>query len=712
MNSRKLLILWLVLLLWYNGQIFWFDLVEEISSEFNKYFEWGYSDKYLEAPYSPKYSKDPYWDALKNVWDMSMQQKIAWVEYVEEALASRNCSLNQKQLWAILYYFVPEFRAELARNMKMELGEPSSRKFILDEDTILVYCKIYYQNCELHNNLDRRSTYESLLTGENEITASTPENIKSNCQEFFQRTYREWQANEQRVQNLQVSQLWSDKYWNATTDDSPYDIMSDLSTQAELSFKEVDTAITPVLYDLPVFSNSKQKVSDLAERNANDAAARNNRARAWWSASNNNWWSNGATRDNNVWGTSLWWSSDWWSASLWWWNNEWNTSSSDNPTPLPNSSQWFSMEWWLDYLVEWLWANSVVRNNSLFYWSLCGDEEEEPEPEEEKPVDAAPTRSATQPWRDLSNLSSKELETLVDNLEAAVDKINEKPVLKENQTVWWSTSTTSSSGSDPEADQERARQEILTCFDSCKGLRLDQKASCELMCACWERKSDIFDPEKNPGLWPIVMLRYCTVPAVDMRFTVWWKSVFSLEEMVNEIYWVVDKLSREWKLWIWTQQYNFLDSSTKMMKVADTFAFSIDIEFVDIADQLPNYSTHYRTFVAERENNKSLQNYGISNPINNPGTKNRFRVIWERGSSVKWYSTASNSDVNRQDLADLDVAPSPLVDLSGHSREERYAILSQYMHNWDVMQADFWEKSIKFIVDMTSYAKALEWKKW
>jgi hypothetical protein len=63
------------------------------------------------------------------------------------------------------------------------------------------------------------------------------------------------------------------------------------------------------------------------------------------------------------------------------------------------------------------------------------------------------------------------------------------------------------------------------------------------------------------------------------------------------------------------------------MKVADTFAFSIDIEFVDIADQLPNYSTHYRTFVAERENNKSLQNYGISNPINNPGTKNRFRVI-------------------------------------------------------------------------------------
>ena len=140
-----------MLLLWFNGQIFWFDLVDEISTEFRKYYDGGYGDKYLEAPYEPTYSKDPYWDALKNVWDMSMQQKIAWVEYVEEALASRNCSLNQKQLWAILYYFVPEFRAEIARNMKMELWESSSKKFILDEDTILLYCKVYYQNCELYN---------------------------------------------------------------------------------------------------------------------------------------------------------------------------------------------------------------------------------------------------------------------------------------------------------------------------------------------------------------------------------------------------------------------------------------------------------------------------------------------------------------------------------------------------------------------------------
>ena len=231
------------------------------------------------------------------------------------------------------------------------------------------------------------------------------------------------------------------------------------------------------------------------------------------------------------------------------------------------------------------------------------------------------------------------------------------------------------------------------------------------MCACWEWKSKIFDPEKNPGLWPIVMLRYCTVPAVDMRFTVWWKSVFSLEEMINEIYWVVDKLSREWKLWIWTQQYNFLDSSTKMMKVADSFAFSIDFEFVDIADQLPNYSTHYREFVAERGDETALEYYWIWNSINNPATKNKFRIVWDRWDSVKWYDTASNPDVNRQDLADLDVAPSLSVDLSDYSREERYATLSQLMHNLNDMQAHFWERIIENIKDMTSYADALNAKR-
>lgn len=697
----------MALFIWLSGHVFWFDLIEEISSEFKKYYDWGYSDSYLEAPYVSVYSKDPYWDELKNVSNMSMQQKISWVEYVEESLATNNCSLNQKKMWAILYYFVPEFRAEIARNMKMELWESGSDKFVFDEDTVLWYCKEYYQKCVQTNKND----WVDGVAWSAIITASTPENIKTNCQEFFQRSYREWQANEERVQNLQLSQLGSDKYWNGTVDDSPYDIMWDISTQWVLSFEDVQEVTTPVLYDIPVFKKSKNKILEKSQNNSNSRNTWRGWSSVWnrWNNSNQNTeWGDGWNVSNSA---SLWWDTNAWSASLWW--NLWTTSTESDswtPTPLPTDGRWFSMEWWYDDLIDGLWAYSVVRNNSLYYWSLCEEEEEEPEPEEE-PIDVSSVRSTTWPWRNLENLSDEELQEVIDSLQEALDSVN--PSLHwELKESWWFTFN-SSRWWDPERDQERARNEVLSCWESCEDIpRIDQRASCKLMCACWEKKSGIFDPEKHPGLGPILMVRYCTVPAVDMRFSVWWKTVMSIEEMINEIHGVVDKLSREWKLWMWTPQHNFLDSTTKMMKVADTFAFSIDVEFIDIANQLSNYSTQYRELISNDANERSLQNYGISNPLNNSSLKNKFRIIWpERWSTEKWYEASANPDVNKQKAEELDVAPVALVDLNDFARESRYASLSLLIDEWLDMQADFWEHSLEYLEDMTSYAKTLNGKR-
>ncbi|MBR4633501.1 hypothetical protein IKO50_00630 [bacterium] len=53
--------------------------------------------------------------------DKHMQLKIAGSQYVERQLSERGCYMSQKKVWSILYYFVPEFRAELARSLKQEL---------------------------------------------------------------------------------------------------------------------------------------------------------------------------------------------------------------------------------------------------------------------------------------------------------------------------------------------------------------------------------------------------------------------------------------------------------------------------------------------------------------------------------------------------------------------------------------------------------------
>jgi hypothetical protein len=37
---------------------------------------------------------------------------------------------------------------------------------------------------------------------------------------------------------------------------------------------------------------------------------------------------------------------------------------------------------------------------------------------------------------------------------------------------------------------------------------------------------------------------------------------------------------------MWTQQYNFLDSTTKMMDVADTFSFTISASKKDVAQKV------------------------------------------------------------------------------------------------------------------------------
>ncbi|MBO7505158.1 hypothetical protein J6T66_03290 [bacterium] len=118
---------------------------------------------------------------------------------MESALDSNGCSLGKEKQWAILYHFVPEFRAEIARNLKSN-NDPDSNNYVFDDSIILGYCTEFY-NCIISE-----SDLENSEAG-GTITSSTPEEIKTNCKEFFQAYYREGQIEEKRIQNLQVSWL-------------------------------------------------------------------------------------------------------------------------------------------------------------------------------------------------------------------------------------------------------------------------------------------------------------------------------------------------------------------------------------------------------------------------------------------------------------------------------------------------------------------------
>jgi hypothetical protein len=76
-----------------------------------------------------------------------------------------------------------------------------------------------------------------------------------------------------------------------------------------------------------------------------------------------------------------------------------------------------------------------------------------------------------------------------------------------------------------------------------------------------------------------------------------------------------------------TQQYNFLDSSTKKMNIPKTIAFSIDIEFVDMSDNEPKHSQQYEEKKAESRNKTWQRSYHIANDLDNPVLKNKYRII-------------------------------------------------------------------------------------
>lgn len=677
----SLVLVVLISILWVS-QIFWFDLLSEINTTFKKYYDEWPSVQYLESRYEPLFSKDPFWDNIKNWETIAMQIKIAWVNRVEKALSDMWCGnvLPKKQIWWILYYFVPEFRMDIARSLKMNQWDYDSYKYMLTDDEIEKYCNTYFTKCE---NVKKDKSESS--------TSPTYNGIMPNCKDFFQSYYNQGVADAKKNQNLELAVAWNDKYWNSSTDDSPYDIMLDLWVLWRLLFEDFQPAIKPVFYNLPIFSNSKKSLKSLKEAEENwtkgissydgarEKKGKDSDLSQWWVDSNN---------ENYV--------------------NAWESNNSASIIPLWSSEPLIIET--IDELREWLGSYGMTKNGSLFQWRMC-EENEYPEPEQEVKVKSIASDILSDWNGDTSALDDNQNQEIIDYMKEAVDSYTDlSEQQKKNIEELVKNTIKDEDSIDTEWLEDQANS-IKKCREWCEWLRVDQKASCMLMCTCWDWNAPIFDPKKNPWLWPIFRIRFCTVPAVDMKFSVWWTNMISVEKWVNEIYAAMDKLSREWKLWIWTQQHNFLDSTTKKMNVADTFAFSIDVEIVDIAQNFDNYTEYYRDYLAKNENKKLMQTYGVQNSLDITSWKNRFSVVNTSQNVGNDYRASINADSVSQDMKNLLKSMEYVVDQSKNANASLYTQISLWLSKWTDQQASFWEQVLKYVQDADKYAEVLYSKK-
>ena len=777
-----------------SNKAIWFDLAEQIYSEFSDFRNKGYGDVFLTNTYSPSLSKNPYGDALSSLQDRSRQHKIAWAQYVEDLLKQEWCNLTQKEIWGILYYFVPDFRTELSKKLKQSRGDYDSQKYVFTDDKIAQYCSKYYtcteykkfddsdakSECEekkvqcdnkkvdcdkkkwLYDNctstcLNEKSVLNCLKKCEteyynnkeceeeerkckNEYNNCVEEkkyakrsinnkssDVMSDCKDFFTWAYQIGEENKRNLDTVADSQIWAEKYWNGSTEDSPYDIMSDLEILAKLLYRDAQWPIitptfykAPVSYKMPDFGNAGKKGDKWNSINPSDISQ--NDKDWWWEKM----WDEGWKENLGGWislkDKELWWNiwNNGWNVCLkdWlilqsdeWWENivspvKWNSDkqvlnwdidqSVIKALPISNDGNW-----WYDELVKDLNIVGLEFQNSKVFSNLCVDDEEPVEADES----LTPWLSENDNQADVikfSDLSDEEYQEIVDSMLDAVDKYTTLPSEIEDKIKEGASSRNSGilNSTNP-TDLEDTANRIKNCYSSCEWLRIDQKASCMLKCSCWEIESPIFDPNKTPWLWPIFVIRFCGVPATSTSFSVGGKRIYSIEEWMYEIYWALDKLSREGKLGTWTQQNEFLDSSTKKMNIAKSFAFSISIEMVNIGNNMwKKKSEQHEEKQKETENNVWLSNYWIMNDLTNASTKNSYSVIWD------WWKVSTVVD-EKPSANDREAKENLVADANA----DRYSTVELLMSEFIGQQASLWEKVKQSISDLDSSAQALYKKK-
>lgn len=709
---KKIFIVWFVISFWLWCWAFWFDLLDEINSKIQKLGDALLDDGYMSRAYSPDFSKDPFWDAVSNKMDVFNKSRLAWVQYVKKSLEAEGCPLSDKKINWILYNYVTGFKENLVRDMKIELWNYDTTKYELDDTKVLEYCKEYFSCIEskeyttwqlvLNKCLEKDDDGNCIRRPERPITKWTSANLKTNCVEFFERKYYEWQYNEFNKQKVKVSQIWADKYWNNTVDDSPYDIIEDFGEVAKLLFLEAQDPITPVFYHMPNFSNSENALRKWKDFWTSSEDGSSSSGNEWTSEDLESWSDEGQEEWDEDGNQTNQWEEDGW---------ETGESSETLVSPL-----WTDEVPDYDDLLEWLGAYKLTTDGSEFYTNLC-DNREWTESEIEEDSD-----KNYEFWGkslDVDDISEEEYQEIVDYMLDAVDDYTSLPseIDDEIEEESWDKSDFGSESS--AEDLEKRADEVKNCWKSCEWLRIDQRASCMVKCACWEitsaddeifgvkNKVKLFDSKEFPWLWPILLIRFCAVPAVDTRFSVWWKRIHSIEEWLKEIYGVVDKLSREWKLWKWTQQYEFLDSSTKRMNFADSFTFTIDVEFVDIWNKMPKQSEQFKKKELKKDDEIAQIQNGVKNPLNEKAGLNGNATVGNSstaGESSVWDSTNSERD------KELTEDAKEFVDLFEDAYADIHVKTESHLSLWLKQQWELWINAEKYIKDLRDAAMSLNQK--
>ena len=145
------------------------------------------------------------------------------------------------------------------------------------------------------------------------------------------------------------------------------------------------------------------------------------------------------------------------------------------------------------------------------------------------------------------------------------------------------------------------------------------------------------------------------------------------------------------------------------MNMADTVAFSIDIEYVDIAGRFANHSEQYLKKEIKNANESWQRNHHISNNLEDPLFKNYYVIMADKGT-LGDITNQSNAERTQRSNSNLSVESSSVVDLNSDSRASHYSNKTQLLDKWLDQQGALWIDILKYTEDATNRTKALDSK--
>lgn len=405
------------------------------------------------------------------------------------------------------------------------------------------------------------------------------------CNETLNEFYRQGIAyfwNKERILN---SNRGADKYWNKNLEDSPYDIFYDIGHISKIMFKDVKEVPEIIFYKTPLF-NSKSQSSQGWSNQTNSSKTTNksnNQTTNKWNKNTKN------TEDQNV-------------------------EKSDLSSEIIKDQEILSFLEALDKNND----ESPLSSSSPFWKNIC----ENPTPIE--------TEWVKTPWRESSSekFSEAELDDYLFELVEDDDRIQEQsnPTLEVGDP------------NDPANQQiidsqnpEGVRQKLLACTKKCEGLHRDEKQVCKLQCLCLYWISPPLLRKEDPRYLVdegALKIRACTIPSDPAIVNNRTKTIYSIEEIFDEVNDVTKSLAEGGRLTAKNRQKEFFDTSIRSFNFSKMLAFVINLQSRSISS---NASPEDRKAKQEELNTKLYNNSKSSNlkdPSKEVGLEKDKYIIW------------------------------------------------------------------------------------